>query len=62
MVKTKKVIINGDEEELDFIVRFMCHLGLTTLDGYRNSKGEGIVLLEPLVIKNKKGGLNSSHA
>lgn len=57
-MEIKKIIIEGNEEELNFIMRVLCGIHcLTISSGYRNSKGEGLMFLETRIkpeVKHEK--------
>lgn len=49
-MEIKKIIITGDEGELNFITRLLCGIHCLTINsGYRNSKKEGLMFLETRV-------------
>jgi hypothetical protein len=46
-MKIKRIIIDGDEKELEFISRILCGVVyITTVSNYSNCKEEGLLCLE----------------
>ena len=53
-MKYKKIIITGNEKELEFICRILCGVvHITTVSAYHNSKNEGLLFLETINIDKK---------
>ena len=49
-MNVKKIIIEGDEKELEFICRTLCGvLNLTTVAYYNNCKDKGLMVLDTRV-------------
>ena len=54
-MKIKKIIITGNEKELEFISRVLCGvISVTTLARYENSKKEGLMFLDTRILKDRE--------
>lgn len=53
-MKIKKIIITGNEKELEYISRILCGvINITTLAKYENCKKEGLMFLDTRVLKER---------
>ena len=54
-MKVKKIIITGNEKELEYISRILCGvINVTTLAKYKNSKEEGLMYLDTRVLSDRE--------
>lgn len=53
-MEIKKIIITGNEKELEYISRILCGvINVTTLSKYQNSKKEGLMFLDTRVLAER---------